>query len=263
MGGDPSDSDSCIRYGSWASYGDVDDHFHNLDRKDKRYKFVCVDTDKNDCLDLAELTTLLDVKLGGAGEAKIEGLALATDQELSSNGYTEQDRLCAGHFLVYDQNGDRKIQFKEGKTWFIAHAATIQGEVDGATTTLDTAGKETKYFREHFWKDALGDRYDSSVKGLAITFDEFCAHWSSITLKEDSSIDLSTFQPPAPPAWEPEGKFLTRPPLLYTADDQGEYDFTDETRPSVYEVNVWGHTTLKAWYEWANFHENGICKTYV
>ena len=102
MGGDPSDSDSCIRYGSWASYGDDDDHFHNLDRKDKRYKFVCVDTDKNDCLDLAELTTLLDVKLGGAGEAKIEGLALATDQELSSNGYTEQDRLCAGHFLIYD-----------------------------------------------------------------------------------------------------------------------------------------------------------------
>ena len=32
---------------------------------------------------------MLDVKLGGAGEAKIEGLALATDDELSTHGYTE------------------------------------------------------------------------------------------------------------------------------------------------------------------------------
>ena len=70
---------------------------------------MCVDTDKNDCLSLAELTTLVDVKLGGAGEAKIEGLALATDDELSDNGYTESDRLCAGHLLAYDKNGDRVL----------------------------------------------------------------------------------------------------------------------------------------------------------
>ena len=63
---------------------------------------MCVDTDKNDSLDFAELTTFLDVKIGGAEEAKIEGPTLATDQELSSNGYNEQDRLCAGYFLVYD-----------------------------------------------------------------------------------------------------------------------------------------------------------------
>ena len=63
---------------------------------------MCVDTDKNDSLDFAELTSLLDFKLGGAGEAKIEGLTLAIDQELSSNGCNELDRLCAGYFLVYD-----------------------------------------------------------------------------------------------------------------------------------------------------------------
>ena len=102
MGGDPSNSDSCIRYGTWENYGDVDDRFHDLSKKEKRYKFVCVDTDKNDCLSFAELTTLVDVGLGGAGEAKIESLALATDDELSDNGYTGSDRLCAGHLLAYD-----------------------------------------------------------------------------------------------------------------------------------------------------------------
>ena len=120
MGGDPSDSDSCVRYSAWEHYGDVDDRFHDLSKKDKRYKFVCADADKNDCLSLAELTTLVDVKLGGAGEAKIEGLALATDEELSANGYTDSDRQCAGHFLVYDKNGDRTLQFSEAKTWFTA-----------------------------------------------------------------------------------------------------------------------------------------------
>ena len=80
----------------------MDDHFHNLNEKQKRCKSVCVDTDTIDSLDLAELTTFLDVKLGGVGEAKIEGPTLATDQELSSNGYNEQDRLCAGNFSVYD-----------------------------------------------------------------------------------------------------------------------------------------------------------------
>ena len=120
MGGDATDSDSCIRYGTWQNYGDVDDRFQDLNRKEKRYKFVCVDADKNDCLSLAELTTLVDVGLGGAGEAKIEGIALATDDELSDNGYTESDRLCAGHLLVYDKNGDRVLQFSEAKTWFNA-----------------------------------------------------------------------------------------------------------------------------------------------
>jgi hypothetical protein len=27
MGGDATDSDSCIRYGTWQNYGDVDDRF--------------------------------------------------------------------------------------------------------------------------------------------------------------------------------------------------------------------------------------------
>ena len=79
MGGDPTNSNSCIKYGAWENYGDVDDRFHDLSKKEKRYKFICVDTDKNDCLSFAELTALVDVGLGGAGEAKIEGLALATD----------------------------------------------------------------------------------------------------------------------------------------------------------------------------------------
>ena len=107
MGGDPDDSESCIKYGVWENFGDEDDRFHDLSKKLKRYKFVCADLNDDDCLDFAELTVLVDVGLGGAGEALIEGLALATDAELADadknpDGYTSDDRDCAGHFLIAD-----------------------------------------------------------------------------------------------------------------------------------------------------------------
>ena len=112
----------------------MDDHSNNLTKKEKRYKFLCVDTNQDDCLDFAELTTLVDVGLGRPGEALIEALALATDEELADstknpNGYSSDDRDCAGHFLIADNcstcNGDRRLQRKEAKQWFAAHVASV------------------------------------------------------------------------------------------------------------------------------------------
>ena len=265
MGGDPEDSESCIKWSQWVNFGDLDDHFNDLSYKMKRYKFICVDTNEDDCLDFAELTVLVDVGLGRPGEALIEALALATDEELSDpnknpDGYSSDARECAGHFLIADNcptcNGDRVLQWKEAKNWFTAHVASVQTEINGEVTTLTTAGQHAKYFRKHFWPDALGDRYDPSQKGYVLTFDEFCAHWDQITLNEDSTIDLSPFKPPAPPAYVPPTEFLTHPPLLYS-------DFTLETMPTVLEVNKWYLNTLVPWYTWANTHPDGICKTFV
>ena len=112
----------------------MDDHSNNLTKKEKRYKFLCVDTNHDDCLDFAELTILVDVGLGRPGEALIEALALATDEELADstknpNGYSSDDRNCAGHFLIADNcstcNGDRRLQWKEAKQWFAAHVASV------------------------------------------------------------------------------------------------------------------------------------------
>ena len=79
---------------------------------------MCVDLNQDDCLDFAELTVLVDVGLGRPGEALIEGLALATDTELSDanknpNDYNSENRDCAGHFLFTDNcsecNKDRVL----------------------------------------------------------------------------------------------------------------------------------------------------------
>ena len=65
--------------------------------------------------------------------------------------------------------------------------------IEGTETTLDTAGNHTKYLRNHFWPDTLGDRYVEGQKGQAITFDELLAQWGAITINEGSTIDLSSF----------------------------------------------------------------------
>ena len=44
MGGDPADSESCIKWNVWLNFGDEEDHFNHLSNKEKRYKFYCVDT---------------------------------------------------------------------------------------------------------------------------------------------------------------------------------------------------------------------------
>ena len=149
--------------------------------------------------------------LGGAGEALIEGLALATEQELADHGYSSTDQECSQHFLVYDSNRDRRLSRKEAKTWFTQ-------QVDDSALTIEgslTSGQASKFFRVHYWPETLGARHEPTDKTQTLTYDEFCAAFGSVTLL-GNALDLSAWQPPVddfsvPDDYTPASE--TEPPL--------------------------------------------------
>ena len=105
---------------------------------------------------------------------------------------------------------------------------------------------------------ALGDRYVQGDGSLFIRWEEFIAACTIVPLLDWDTLDptltdLSDHEPPTP--YEPPAEYLTGPPLLSQLDDA--------SRPSIYDRWEWYETVLKKWYEWANTHENGICKTFV
>lgn len=84
-----------------------------------------------------------------------------------------------------------------------------------------------------------------------------CRNTAVIPLKADLVITDADLSDWAPPAYSPPDEFLTAPPLYTEMSDD------DPAKPDRYSVLSWFYSTLKPWYDWANTHADGICKTYV
>ena len=158
---------------------------------------MCYDYDTNDCLDQSELQDFLSVKLGEAGEAKIHRLPFATDEELDDAGYDSSDQNIASHFLAADTNEDGVLQNKEAKNWILAYLDDSLGNTDGL---------KSRYYRKTYRPAALGDRHVEGDWKLVITYDEFVAAFSSVTLKADITLDITEWEPPVipPPPYVPD-----------------------------------------------------------
>ena len=74
--------------------------------KQWKYKFLCADTDGDDCIDLSEFKDMLKVGFGEASEATLDALAF-TKVEGFPASHTADDKMCARLFLKLDLNGDR------------------------------------------------------------------------------------------------------------------------------------------------------------
>jgi len=103
-----------------------------IDLRLLRQRFLCADNfwpfaTPDDLLSLAEFGSLLAVAAGGAGEALIEALALATP----TTDAEELDTFCARVYLDADADRDRVLSRRETKESFLAYANTGLAQTAG------------------------------------------------------------------------------------------------------------------------------------